>query len=65
MRKLIRATMMVVLLSGFGIGITGCSDESSETSKVVTKDSGGTTTQTIKKSVETSGSNPPAPTNNP
>ncbi len=65
MRKLISATMMAVLVAGFGMGISGCSDESSETQKVITKTPEGTTTQTVKKSVETSGSNPPAPTTNP
>jgi hypothetical protein len=65
MRKLISATMMVVLVSGFGLGISGCSEEASETSKVITKSPEGTTTQTVKKSTETSGKNPPAPTTTP
>jgi len=65
MRKLISATLMGVLLTGFGIGISGCSDESSEKAQVTTKGPGGTTTQTVEKKTETSGNNPPAPTKAP
>ena len=65
MRKLISATMMGVLLTGFGIGISGCSDEASEKAQVTTKGPGGTTTQTIEKKTETSGNNPPAPSKTP
>jgi len=65
MKKLIGVTMMGVMFTSFGIGISGCSDESSETAKVVTKGPGGTTTQETQTSVKTSGENPPAPAKTP
>jgi hypothetical protein len=65
MRKLTSAAMMGVLLTGLGIGISGCSDESSEKSQVTTKGPGGTVKQTTETKVETSGDNPPAPTKAP
>jgi hypothetical protein len=65
MRKLISATMMGVLLTGLGIGISGCSEEAKEKSQVTTQTPGGKTTQTVEKKTETSGSNPPAPSKTP
>jgi hypothetical protein len=65
MRKLISATMMGVLLTGLGVGLSGCSDESKEKSQVTTSTPGGKTTQTVEKSVKTSGDNPPTPTKTP
>jgi hypothetical protein len=65
MRKLVGATLMGVLLTALGIGISGCTDESSEKSVTTTKGPGGTVKQTEEKKVETSGNNPPAPTKTP
>jgi hypothetical protein len=59
MRKLISSTMMGVLLTGLGIGLSGCSDESSVKSETKATGPGGTTTVTDKTSVKTSGDNPP------
>ena len=61
MRKLISATMMGVVLTGFGIGISGCSDETKETSQSKISTPGGTATTTKTESVKQSGQNPPAP----
>lgn len=61
MRKLSNATMVGVVLAGFGIGLSGCSDESSEKKETVIKTPGGTSTVTEKSTVKTSGDNPPAP----
>jgi len=66
MRKLIGATLMGVLVLGFGIGISGCSDETSTKSQTTTTAPGGNkTTVTDEKSVKTQGNNPPAPGKNP
>jgi hypothetical protein len=65
MRKLISTMMMGVVLTGFGIGISGCSDETKEKSQVTTSSPGGKTTQTTETSVKTSGDNPPTPTKTP
>jgi hypothetical protein len=65
MRKLISATLMGALLMGFGVGISGCSEEAKEKSEVTTTGPGGKTTQTVERKIETSGSNPPAPTKTP
>jgi len=61
MRKLISAAMMGVFLTGFGIGISGCSEETKETSQAKVSTPGGTATTTESKSVKQSGQNPPAP----
>ena len=61
MRKLISATMMGVILTGFGIGISGCSDETKETTQSKISTPGGTSTATETKSIKQSGQNPPAP----
>jgi len=65
MRKLIGATMMGVLLMGFGIGISGCSDESTIKKETVQATPGGKTVETDQKSIKQSGDNPPAPTKTP
>ncbi len=65
MRKLISTLTMGALLMGLGIGISGCSDESSEKSTVVTKSPEGTVKQTKEIKTESSGSNPPAPSKAP
>ncbi len=59
MRKLISAAMMGVLLTGFGIGISGCSEESKETATTKISTPGGTTTKTEETSIKQSGQNPP------
>ena len=61
MRKLISAMMMGVVLTGFGIGISGCSDETKEASQTKISTPGGTVTKTTETSVKQSGQNPPAP----
>jgi len=65
MRKLISTMMTGVFLTGIGIGLAGCSDETAEKSQVTTSTPGGKTTQTTETSVKTSGDNPPAPTKTP
>ena len=59
MRKLISVTMMGVLAMGLGIGISGCSDESSTKKKYDGQDARtATTTVTDKTTVNESGENP-------
>jgi hypothetical protein len=66
MKKLISLTMMGVLAMGLGIGISGCSDESSTKSQTTTTTPGGNkTTVTDEKSVKTTGDNPPPPGKTP
>ena len=43
------------------IGLVGCGEESSTTATIKQEGPGGTTEETIKKEVEQSGDNPPAP----
>jgi len=51
---------MGVLVTGFGIGISGCSDEASTKTQTTTTSPGGNkTTVTDEKSVKTQGDNPP------
>jgi len=57
--------MMAVLLTSFGIGLSGCTDEAGEKVQVTTKSPGGTTKQTVETKTETSGDHPPAPTKTP
>jgi hypothetical protein len=59
MRKLISSLLMGALMMGFGIGISGCSDESSVKSETQVKGPGGTSTVTDKSTVKTTGENPP------
>jgi hypothetical protein len=59
MRKFISATMAGVMMAGLGIGLAGCSDESSVKSETKATGPGGTTTVTDKTSVKTTGENPP------
>lgn len=62
MRKLLSAVLMGGLLIGFGMGISGCSDEASTKTQTTTTAPGGNkTTVTDEKSVKTQGDNPPAP----
>jgi hypothetical protein len=58
---LISTTMMGVLLTGFVIGISGCSEEVKEKSQTTISTPGGKTVETETKSVKTSGDNPPPP----
>jgi hypothetical protein len=46
-------------LTGFGIGLAGCTDESSSKSQTEVKTPGGTSTVTEKTTVTKSGNNPP------
>jgi hypothetical protein len=57
--------LMSAIMMGFGIGISGCSDESSEKSTVTTKTPEGTTKQTTEVKTQTSGENPPTPSKAP
>jgi hypothetical protein len=59
MRKFISTMMAGVMMAGLGIGLAGCSDESSVKSETKATGPGGTTTVTDKTSVKTSGDNPP------
>ena len=59
MRKLISATMMGVVLTGFGIGISGCGEETKETTTAKISTPGGTTTTKEEKSIKETGKNPP------
>jgi hypothetical protein len=59
MRKLISATLMGVVLTGLGIGISGCGEETKETSQAKISTPGGTATTTETKSVKQTGENPP------
>ena len=61
MRKLISTMMMGVFLTGFAIGISGCSEESKEKSETTIATPGGKRVETETKSVKTSGDNPPPP----
>ena len=62
MRKLISLTMMGVLALGFGLAMTGCSDESgTKTTQTTTGADGSKTKVTTEEKVQTSGNNPPAP----
>jgi hypothetical protein len=65
MRKLISTTMMGVLLTGFGFGISGCSDEAGTKKEVITTSPGGKTVETQESKIKQSGDNPPAPTKAP
>jgi len=60
MRKLISATLTGVILAGFGIGVTGCSDETSTKEEVKITTPGGTSKETREVKVQKSGENPPA-----
>jgi len=61
MRKLISVTMMGVVVMGFGMGLSGCSDEAGTKKETTTTTPGGTTTTTDSSKVKTSGDNPPPP----
>ena len=59
MRKLISAMMTGVVLTGFGIGISGCGEETKEKAQSSVSTPGGTATTTETKSVKQTGQNPP------
>jgi hypothetical protein len=59
MQKLIRAAMAGMMLTGFGMGLAGCTDESSVKTETQVKGSGGTSTITDKQTVKKTGENPP------
>jgi hypothetical protein len=65
MRKLMSAALMGVLVMGLGVGLSGCSDESSTKSQTTTATPGGKTTVTETKSVKSSGETPPPPGKTP
>jgi hypothetical protein len=60
MRKYISTLLAGIVLCGFGVGLTGCTDESAvkTETKVTTPD--GTAKETHIDKVETSGSKPPS-----
>lgn len=60
MRKVVSSMLMGALLMGLGIGIAGCSDESTEKTQTTIKTPEGKRTETVEKKVETSGDQPPA-----
>ena len=61
MRKLISLAVACVFLTGFGIGLTGCSEESSVKDQTKVTTPGGTSTVTDQTTVKQSGKNPPPP----
>jgi len=65
MQKLFNTTLTGVMLAGLSIGLVGCTDEASVTKETVVKDAGGTAKITEKKTIDTSGKNPPAVTGGP
>jgi len=60
MRKLINVTVMGVVVLGFGMGLSGCSDEAGTKTTTTTTAPGGKTTTTDESKVNKSGENPPA-----
>jgi len=59
MKRLVSATLAFALLSIPVVGFVGCADEAKDkTTETVTTPTGSTTT-TLEKKVESSGSNPP------
>jgi hypothetical protein len=61
MPKTIRAALVGLVLTGLGIGLAGCNEESGEKSQTTIKSPGGTRTITETKSVKESGNKPPPP----
>jgi hypothetical protein len=58
-----RAIPSAILAGAFSACfLIGCADESSTKVQETTKDTGGTTTTTVDKTVKSTGSNPPANT---
>jgi hypothetical protein len=53
--------MMGVVVMGFGMGLSGCSDEAGTKKEAVTTGPGGKTTVTEETKIKQSGENPPAP----
>ena len=62
--KAIRTLAAGMILTGFGVALTGCTDESSSKTQTEVKTPGGTATITEKTTVSKSGNNPP-PVNEP
>jgi hypothetical protein len=60
MRRLISAMLTGVILAGFSIGITGCTDETGTKEEVKITTPGGTSKETREIKVNKSGENPPA-----
>jgi hypothetical protein len=60
MRKIVNTLMAAVILSGLGVGLTGCNEESGvkETTKI-TRPDGSQTTETNQTKINKSGENPP------
>jgi len=61
MRKLISLTMMGVLAMGLGVGISGCSEESTAKKESTVSTPGGTSTVTEQTKIKQTGDNPPPP----
>jgi hypothetical protein len=57
--KAIRTFGASLVLAAFGLGLAGCTDESSSKTQTEVKTPGGTATVTEKTTVTKSGSNPP------
>jgi hypothetical protein len=60
----IRTFLAGLIVTGFAVGMAGCSDESSSKTQTEVKTPGGTATITEKTTVSKSGNNPP-PVNEP
>jgi hypothetical protein len=59
MRKYISTLLAGIMLCGFGVGLTGCTDESAVKSEVKQTTPEGTTRETKEVKVDKSGQNPP------
>jgi len=57
--KAIRTLASGLILTGFAVGLAGCTDESSSKTQTEVKTPGGTATVTEKTTVTKSGDNPP------
>lgn len=59
MRKYISTLLAGIVLCGFGVGLTGCTDESSVKTDTTVKTPDGTAKETHIDKIDKSGSNPP------
>jgi hypothetical protein len=63
-KKAIGTLAAGAILTGFAVGLAGCTDESSSKTQTEVKTPGGTSTVTEKTTVTKSGNNPPPVTDN-